>query len=386
MASRPNKKLSFKAKAWTGVAVLCLLLVAAIVLAVYFATRSQACPKETCQSSCKASWDASTNSCVNDVSACQSTCQGNWDAANNVCKNTVSQDCKDLCKDYGLVWKDSATTPVSGACAVDFTTITGPTGEFTSGSKPVCVASNKACQANTDYEESSNTCASTVKCQDSCQSYGVQWESSSSSCAVDFDKLKGSTGEFTSGSTPVCEASSATCQGGEFNQSTHVCQAGTQGKVTQAQCAAMPRTYWDTILDECRGSCSECEQLGKTTTDPTTWVSCGDRGCMGSLVINKNVGCTNASDSVGYQPSLDATLDAIKARAPSPGDNNAYAIGLYVDPTKTASQSYHMCHQTAIGCNSFTETTVSDGYGVVLNPFGGVYTTPSSAPVCPAPL
>ena len=379
MAARPKKKLSFKAKAWTGVAVLCLLLVAAIVLAVYFATRSQACPKQTCQSSCKASWDASTNSCVNDVSVCQSTCQGNWDAANNVCKNTVSKECKDSCRDYGLVWKESATTPGSGTCAVNFTEIKGSTGEFTSGSTPVCVASTDACEANTEYQESSHTCASTVKCQDSCQSYGVQWESSSSSCTVDFDKLKGSTGEFTPGATPQCMANLEVLTGPTGSTGEFTSGASPTCVASSSACTGTttynPESYTcDPPPTPPSSSCKSCNKSdgAPNTSNPATWVSCNDTECIGSAVFQKGFMCTGGP-SVGYLQSLDAVIDALKSKKVV----GSYPIGYSASPKTTnpqgeSSYSYSVCQSQTLTPTGSPGSTGE--YEVVFNPFGAVPT------------
>ena len=401
MAARPKKKLSLKAKAWAGVAVLCLLLVAAIVLAVYFATRSQACPKQTCQSSCKASWDASTNSCVNDVSVCQSTCQGNWDAAHNVCRNTVSQACQDSCNTYGLAWQPSATTPTSGTCTIDFTQIkgstgeftpgatpqcmanlevlTGPTGEFTSGSTPVCVASTDACKAGTQYDGTNNTCISTVTCQDSCNTYGVQWESSSSSCTVDFDKLKGSTGEFTPGATPQCVANLAVLTGPTGSTGEFTSGASPTCVASSSACTGTttynPESYTcDPPPTPPSSSCMSCNTTKPDTSNPSTWVSCNDTTCVGTAHFNKGVSCTGGP-SVGYQPSLDAVLDAMKSKNIAP---DSYPFSYITspnpkDPNGEGSFTYSVCPRQTPGTNNFTPTTGSFGeYMVVFNPFGNI--------------
>jgi len=388
---------------WTGLAVLCLLLVAAVALAVYFATRT--CPTETsCQSSCQATWDAASKTCVNNIAQCSSTCKGDWDAQNSICNKTVSSDCKDACTSPGLQWQASTSTSSNGTCKIDFDELTGQTGRFVTPpgqTTQVCVANSEACKANTKYDNASNSCVSSVSCQDSCNSYGVEWAPSTSptsgTCNVDVTKLVGQTGEFTKTSTPKCEASSASCQGGQFDTSVHVCTVAPQEKVTQEQCNSMSRTKWTTGTTgtdgTCSGDCTQCipydkTKNTKTTADPSTWVSCGLEGCIGSLVINKNYTCEyNTVPKVGVQPSLDAMLDSIKANAPAPEKGNAYAISILVDPSKESPQlgshTYEVCQQTAIGSNSFEPMPPggSHAYGVVLNPFGKVYSPPSASVV-----
>lgn len=385
MPSQPKKtKPSLKAKAWTCFAVLCLLLVAAVVLAVYFATRSQACPKDSCQSSCKALWDATTNLCVNDVSACESTCQGEWNAQSNVCNNTVSDQCKDSCTELGLVWKEAGTTPLSGTCTIDFVMLKGTTGEFTSGTSstpPLCVASNSACLGNTTYDSTSNTCAST--CQDSCKTYGVQWVPSSSSsptsgsCTVDLTTLKGSTGEFTQDTSPKCVANLTVLTGptgstGEFTQDTPpTC-------VASANACTEPTTY-NSDTHKCEpppSSCTSCQPARQDTSDPSTWVSCSNKECIGSAKFNIGMSCkSDPSDpSVGYQPSLDAVLTAMNSKI-APG---TYPIAYITspnpkDPNGQGSFTYSLCPSQTVGTNNFTPTTGSFGeYMVVFNPFGNI--------------